>query len=155
MDFSLISVAASSIGAAKQIGAAALALRDSNMLAAEIGRMNDQLLKAQDSLFAHNTQLLTLQQELIEAREKLRAAEQRVSERASYELTEVSLGKWVYQHIPGAPGGTPHRRPHYVCQPCFDNGRKVVLQYIESDMGNVLDCQVCKASLYVGEDLPL
>ena len=160
MDFTLISGAISSIKTAKDIGTAALAIRDSNILATEVAKMNEQLLRAQDSLFTHNSQLLSLQQELFELRDKLRVAEARITERGRYQLAEVSVGKWVYLHRPNpidpvASGATPHGRPHYVCQPCFDNGRKVVLQYIESTMGNSLDCSVCNASLYVGEDLPL
>jgi hypothetical protein len=156
----LISGAISSIKAAKDIGAAAVAIRDSSMLAGEVVKMNEQLLRAQDSLFSHNAQLLSLQQELFELRDRLRTAETRIAERGRYQLAEVSVGKWVYLHKPDpdnpvASGATPYGRPHYVCQPCFDNGRKVVLQYVESTIGNSLDCSVCKASLYVAEDLPL
>ena len=154
MDFSLIPAALSSIKAAKDIGGAALALRDWNLLAVEISKMNDQLIKAQDAIFSHNAQLLDIQQRLFESTEKLRRAEETLAERGRYSLVQVGNLTWVYREsispsLARSDGKTPDP-PHYVCQACFDNGRKVVLQYMDGSFGQTLDCSVCKVSIYVG-----
>ena len=142
MDFGLISAAAASITAAVDIGRAAAGLRDGTLIAAEVAKINDQLLQAQQALFRHNADLLSLQQEHFEAIQKLRKAEAALAERGNYSLFEVGQGNWAYRGNAAAEqGGTFH----FLCQPCFDNGRKSVLAY--SDRSGMLDCSVCKAQV--------
>lgn len=114
--------------------------------------MNDQLLKAQDALFSHNAQLLALQQQLFETTEKLRKAEETIAERGRYSLVDVGGGQWAYRVniVPTRSGaGEPRaaQSAHYVCQPCFDNGRKVILQFGDAMGINQLWCPVCKTSV--------
>lgn len=147
MDFSLIAAAVSSIKAAKDIGAAALAARDDSLVSAEVAKMNGLLLDAQQALFDHNTQLLTLQQQLLETAEQLRKAQEALAQRGAYTLVETADGQWAYRVNTAPVLGGPvdpaaPQRLHYVCQPCFDNGRKVVLQF-GSAFGPALQCPVC------------
>lgn len=157
MDYSLIPAAIESIRMAKDIGNSILSIRDGNMLSSEVVRMNDQLLKAQEALFSHNTQLLGLQQQLFETSEKLRKAEETIAERGRYTLIETGRGQWAYRvNIPppvqsGASEPSLPQTPHYVCQSCFDNGRKVVLRLRKAMMGNefYLACPVCNISVNI------
>ncbi|WP_155773602.1 hypothetical protein [Burkholderia territorii] len=140
---SLISTAAASISLAKEIGKAAMGLRDFNAMAAKISDMNAALLTAQDSLFQHNAQLLTLQQELFQLRLELDAANAALSEKGRYELFEVSKGAFVYK----SKGESPDEPTHYVCQPCFDTERqKVVLKFHPEFQFHVAswNCPRCK-----------
>ena len=150
MDFGLISAAAASITAAVDISRAAAGLRDSALIAAEVAKINDQLLQAQQALFRHNADLLSLQQQHFETAQKLRKAEEALAERGRYSLFEVGQGNWAYR-VNFAPqqGGTSEpgatQTPHYLCQPCFDGGRKSVLAY--STFSGMLECSICKAQV--------
>lgn len=142
MDFSQISAIAAAVGAAKQLGEAALGIRDFNQLSGTVMNLNAQLLKAQEGLLAHNTELLQLQNEHFHAREKLRELEEALRERGRYTLVEVAPGNFAYrvnltpqESRPGEPSSTEPL--HYVCQSCFDNGRKVVMQ--ASNVRRLLD----------------
>lgn len=152
MDFTLIPAALSSIRAAKEIGSSALALRDWNLVAAEIGKLNEQLITAQESLFSHNAQLLELQQQVFTLTERARKAEDALAERGQYKLVEIGKRTWAYEHTPSSRKTEDVGVAHYVCQSCFDNGRKVVLQYFDSTVGETMDCPVCKVSIYVGPE---
>lgn len=154
MDYGLISVAATAITTAKELGKAAIGLRDFNQVAVAMSQINEQLLKAQDSLFSHNAQLMGLQQENFEAREELRKLKEALAERGRYSLFELSKGHFVYR-MNVTPDQSRTSNPssseplHYICQPCFDSGRKVVLQkytVMGTDCG--LNCSVCKTQFF-------
>lgn len=93
MDISLVTGAYASLKAAKDIGSALLEVRDFNQTAAKVAQLNDLLLKAQDSLFAHNAQLLELQGEHLETSQKLRKLEETLAERARYTLFEITTAR--------------------------------------------------------------
>lgn len=160
MDISLFTAAVSSINAAREIGRAAIAVRDFNQFAAVVAQINDQLLKAQDSLFAHNAQLLALQNEVFESREQLRKMQETLAQRGKYALIELGKGQFVYRSradaIPMTSGtGDPAftEPEHHICQICFDkHGIKSVLQRRVWMGGAVsLDCTNCKDSVPTGE----
>lgn len=135
MDLSLVSSAVASINAAKEIGKAALGLRDFNQMAAKISEMNASLLDAQNSLFTHNAQLLALQQDYFEATKELAEAKEALAEKGRYALFEIVPGSFAYR-ADARPTGTHDGNPvpaepeHYICQPCFDgpDRRKAVLR---------------------------
>lgn len=150
MDFSLISAAASSLRMATEIGAAALSLRDFNQLASEMAKMNGELLKAQQALFAHQTTLLDIQAKYAEATKELAQAHHTLQQRERYALFEIGAGKFVYRSQPAqgqensgiAITGEP---VHYLCQSCFDAGRKLVLQlFPDAADGPVAQCPSCQ-----------
>jgi hypothetical protein len=156
MDLSLIGAAVSSIGAAKEIGKAALGLRDFNQMATQISEMNAKLLDAQESLFAHNTQLLTLQQQHFETAQKLAEVEKALAEKGRYALFEIVPGSFAYRtHVDpyasaaGNPGAAEPE--HYICQPCFDgpDRRKVTLRLHPTTQYVVgwWHCPVCRTDI--------
>ena len=151
MDFSFVSGAATAIKTAIDIGRSALAVRDTVLIAGEVARMNDQLLQAQQSLFAHNTALLDLQQIHFETRDKLRIATEQLAEKGRYVLFQTGVGQFAYRVnlAPAFGGGGEPVLPeplHYICQQCFDRvGEKVVLRFEDSDQTPALGCPACKA----------
>lgn len=147
MDLSLIGAAAGAISAAKDIGKAALGIRDANLIAGEMAKLNDQLLAAQDALFRHNAQLLDLQQQHFDATMELQKLRERAAERARYVLGAVSAGAFAYRYQATDPDEAAAAPPHWLCQPCFDNGRKVVLSKIEVHRLPIWQCTVCKVGL--------
>lgn len=149
MDFSLIGAASTAISSAREFGKAALAVRDFNQMADIVSKLNDQILKAQDALFTHNAQLLTLQNEHIQTAQKLREMEEALAERGRYTLFELSPGVFAYRMnvLPVASEMSdplPAEPVHYVCQPCFDKRVKAVLQ---RHSVTAVRCPVC-ATIY-------
>lgn len=129
-------------------------IRDFNLVAEKAAAINEQLLKAQEALLAHNAAMFELQDKYFEAREELRKLQEAASERGRYTLFKFPQGHLAYRmnvtpQLGGAsqPGSTEPE--HYVCQPCFDNGRKVVLQQhlvMGAECG--LICPVCKTQVF-------
>lgn len=143
MDISYISATITALSTARDIAKTAVGIRDFNAMAATVSQLNDQILKAQDSLFSHQSQLIALQEELREAKERLRLAEKVVEDRGRYQLVELSLGVFVYLSKSGERedlAGTPH----YLCQPCFDVGRKAVLLRDENASAISHVCPLCR-----------
>lgn len=116
MDWTLVTSTFSSLKAAKEIGEGALALRDFNQASIAIAKINEQLLKAQESLFTHNSQLMELQQQYFEAREELRKLKETKSERERYALFELSTNNLVYRvNLPRKRAGPASQAPRSRC----------------------------------------
>lgn len=158
MDYSLISAAATAINAAKQLGKAALSVRDFNQVATTIAEINTELLKAQESLFAHKAQLQTLQQENLSLANSLRELQEKLAERDRYTLVEISDRTFVLgsHHANIAGNDLPQRLEpaHYICQPCMAKGIKSVLQKYSFYGAISLDCPICKEKFSTGETEP-
>lgn len=154
MDATQIGIVASSISVAKDIAKAMVGIRDHNLVAEKVAALTDQLLKAQEALLAHNTAMFELQNEHFEAREKLREVEKALSEKGRYTLIDLGRGYLAYRvDAPPEQGGAADpssaEAPHYVCQQCFDAGRKSVLQPLyQYGVQTAWTCHVCKAKLF-------
>lgn len=150
MDTSLITGAAACIKMAIDIGSNALAVRDGALVLETVTRMNDQLLKAQQALFAHNADLFGLQQEVFQAHNKLREAEELLAQRQNYMLVQTSKGQFAYGVNVGPQDGTviepgTPQPPHYVCQSCLDIRRQLaVLRYNGDPDLPLLTCPGCE-----------
>lgn len=146
MDLSIISAAAASLTAARDLGRAAMGVRDANLIAGTLTQMNDQILRAQDALFSHQAQLLALHEKLAHTQQQLRLAQEVVEQRSRYQLVELSLGVFVYRSKLGKSLATGHGEPlHYVCQPCLDvRGQKAVLIRYESMIEVTHRCPLCQ-----------
>lgn len=153
MDLSLITAASSALAVARDIGRAAVGLRDFNECAAAIAKINEHLLEAQDSLFAHNAELFALQQEAFEAREELRKAQETLAEHGKYALFEISPHVFVLRartdfgpHLSGAQNPPDLEAPHYICQPCLHVRRQRAVLVRSVFYGTeVFACPECKS----------
>lgn len=155
MDLTLVTGAVAALRTALDIGKTAVEIRDANKLNEVVIRMNEQLLQAQQSLFTHNAELMTLQQDHFKATQELRELKEALSERRRYTLVELVPGKFAYRAdaVPMASGAGNEVRPqpeHYICQPCFDGVSKVksVLQRSDSTYQRrtmtTWSCPTCK-----------
>jgi septal ring factor EnvC (AmiA/AmiB activator) len=139
MDLSLIGAATTALSAAMNIGKSAIGVRDFNQMATAIAQVNEQLLKAQESLFSHQTQLLTMQQELfglkdtlrqkesalIEAQDEIAKLKQKKLELDQYERFLHAGGRWAYRKKDASPDNEDE--PAY-CANCFEHEQLSVLQ---------------------------
>lgn len=132
MDISQINTIATSLAAAKDIAKALVGMRDGHLVNEATARLMQQLLDAQNALFAHNAALLQLQAEHFKSANEVVRLKEALDERTRYTLVELSPGHFALRmHQPpglcGAisPGTT--EPGHCVCQSCFSSGRKVVL----------------------------
>lgn len=158
MDLSLISATTTAIAAARDIGKAAIGLRDFNQMATAIAQLNEQLLKAQDSLFSHQTQLLTMQQEvfslkdtlrqteaaLIQAQDEISQLKEKKLELDQYERFMTSGGGWAYRRKNAPADGED--QPTY-CAHCFEEQQLSVLQPGTGPNRTYLVCHRCEAKL--------
>lgn len=149
MDLASISTAFSAIDLIRKGLSAAIDVRDFNKAAAELAKLNDALLSAQSALLAQNSALFELQSQKFETAEKLRKLEETLAEKGRYRLFELSRGTFVYRvDLTPAEGGTVDpssaQPDHYLCQPCWDQGRKSVLQHLGS---GIWRCSLCSQTV--------
>jgi len=152
MDFTLISGLVSGLKGAYDLGQAALSVRDSNKFALTISQINGQLFQAQQTLFTVSSQAYAMHQQLMEAQEENRKLKAAGQERENYALVELAQGCFALKSKvteASLSKETAAQPLHYVCQPCFDTGRKVVLQR-NSVMGVEcgLVCPVCRVQVF-------
>ncbi|KQM79835.1 hypothetical protein [Xylophilus sp. Leaf220] len=154
MDLSLITGTLSLLKGAQELGTAAIATRDAQKLTAAVTEINGKLLETQQALFSISTQAFELgqqNQKLHLEKQELQAA---AHQRARYTLAEVAPGNFAYR-LKSADSLKPgDAEPvHLVCQPCFDQGSKVVLMrtFRSSDTTRnyhaIWLCSACKLAL--------
>jgi hypothetical protein len=152
MDISGIAAVTSSVAAAASMAKALMGIRDHVLISERVAALYDQLLKAQEGLLAHNTALLQLQEEHFKVREEVRALKEAASDRGRYSLFKFPSGSVAYRmNVTPEEGGAVQpgaaQPEHYICQPCYDIGRKVVLQprYLLGGISGGLECTACQA----------
>ncbi|MBB5447113.1 MULTISPECIES: hypothetical protein [unclassified Paraburkholderia] len=158
MDFASFGSAVGALKSAIELGKTALELRDLNKVAPTIADMNAKLLEVQNSLLAHNTQLLELQGKHFAATEELRKVNEAMVERSRYALVHLGDGVFTYRvnlaPSVAASGDEPPPQPeHYICQSCFDDpagSRKVVLAPVGHN--GSLKCFHCSRGYQVPHD---
>lgn len=130
-------------GAIKNITTALVQERDREKLATLKIELTDKILELQ-------TKLLEVQSAVVLERETLRAAQDRIRElegnereKARYELAKLgTVGNvFAYRLRPESELTERQSEPsHFLCQPCFDSGKKSVLLVSTGESF----CPVCK-----------
>jgi len=158
MDLSLIGAATAALSAARDIGKSAIGIRDFNQMATAISQLNDQLLKAQDSLFSHQAQLLTMQQEvfglkdtlrqkeaaLVDAQDEIADLKQKKLELDQYERFLHVGGGWAYHRKDASADNEDE--PAY-CANCFEQEHLSVLQPGTGQNRTQLVCHRCDSKI--------
>ncbi|MDI9240766.1 hypothetical protein QLQ15_17825 [Lysobacter sp. LF1] len=135
----------------RQALSAALKARDFDQATLELAKLGDALLETQSAALRQTKVLFELQQQHLADAKQIKELQEAVLERARYSLYEVSERVFVYRSkasSEGQGGGEPGtlEPEHYVCQPCFDKGLRVVLQRWPFYMGaRALRCPGCGA----------
>jgi hypothetical protein len=151
MDLPSLTTIFTSLSFARDAITTALGMKTFNDASARITEAREQLLKAQDGLFVYAAKVAELQDKLRVTDGELRELKHMKLERSHYALVEISKDAWAYRSKPvldaGEHGLDAHQPSHYVCQGCFDDGRKFVLQRYGVD----LICPSCKTIVATGE----
>lgn len=153
MDIGSISTAYTSLQLAREAITAALGMKTFNDAAGRITEAREQLLKAQDGLFIYSAKLAELQEKLRVAESELTEMKRMKLERDQYTLVQITDGIWAYRSKAvseaGKNGLDSEQPPHYICQGCFDQGKKFVLQLV----GASWQCPGCKTFFSTGEPI--
>lgn len=135
----------------RQALCAALNARDFDQAAFQLAKLSDALLNTQGAAFRQTKVLFELQQQHMADARQIKELQEAILERDRYSLFEISERVFVYRSKvgnEGQGGGEPGalEPEHYVCQPCFDKGLRVVLQRWPFYMGaRALRCPGCGA----------
>lgn len=103
----------------------AIAARDDAKVTAALIDMSERLMNAYSAGLDAAANAGSLQSQLSAAQAEIAQLRGRLEERDAYVLHEIRPGAFTYTWKGVAGGGQP---AHHLCQPCFDDGRKVVLQ---------------------------
>ena len=162
MDLSLIASLGSAINSAVDLARSAVAVRDAAVMSVRVAEINEQLLSAQRSLFAHNTDLLALQQQMFQTQQELAVAKEALAKHRQYALFEISPGVHVYRsraaHTAQCPdmGEAFEVEPtHYVCPVCRGElGLYILLIRRETPIEIHHACPRCKET-FVEKEKPV
>ncbi|HBC7499301.1 TPA: hypothetical protein ACX381_001486 [Klebsiella pneumoniae] len=127
MDVNALLSSLTSIGA---IGKALLDERDSQKLATLKGDLSNKIIEAQSQFMQLHSTVIEQQRFILTLEERIRELEATSAEKARYQLTKLGTQRefFAYALRPDSelPQGTGEVA-HFLCQPCFDAGKKVVL----------------------------
>lgn len=127
-----------------------VAERDRQKAAAIHIQLTDQITKAQLSLLEAINAAGQQAEALAVARERVRQLEAQQRERERYQLVELAAGLGIFGYglRPAAELAERANEPaHFLCQPCFDTGRKAVLIQGEFAGSRTWRCPVCSTEL--------
>lgn len=152
---SLISSTGTSISILKDLGSALLNERDRQKAAAIYIEFTEKLIATQTELMQAQSAVIAQQGEMAVLAQRLRHLEAERTEKQRYELAKLGSRRefFVYRLRPAAELDERADEPlHFLCQPCFDGGKKVVL------VGNgdgYWGCPVCKLGAQVEPGTPI
>jgi hypothetical protein len=96
--------------------------------------------------------LASLQRANSELEKELHETKLKTQERERYTLAEAAPGVYAYRSNDAQQDGTP---PHYLCQPCYDKGEKVVLRRQDLHMwGWTMVCPTSDKHSFPAADKP-
>lgn len=151
---------AAALGGVKQIKDVAEAAVSAKE-AIDVGRVQSELLPAIVEAYTQLLEAKMAQMELAgrlrdaedamrQAHEQLARREDWATEAARYRLSIVGEHAYAYALKPEATGEEP---PHYLCQPCYGEQKKSVLQFAGWRNGwRVMRCPLCKAEVLFAPD---
>ncbi len=145
MDVTMLGTAITCLTAAADIGKSIVGIRDATVANNKVIEIQELLLKAQQSLFAHGSELQRLQQENFDFRERLRSLEAEALNKLNYTLVELKAGNWTLARRANKDIPDVFVPKRYACQPCFSLGREIVLLRGEFYGLVHYECPVCKS----------
>jgi len=146
MDFHIL---LASINSARQLGSALIAERDGIKAAAIQIDLSEKLIQAQSQISEVLAAIISKDAALSVLTERIRELEASQSERARYQLAKLgTVGEFfAYQLRPAGELSERTDEPaHFLCQPCFDAGKKGVLRVTPT----YAFCPLCKLNMQVG-----
>lgn len=127
MDVNALISSLTSIGT---IGKALIDERDSQKLATLKSDLTNKIIEAQSQFMQLHSTVIEQQRSILTLEQRIRELEAAGAEKARYQLTKLGTDGefFAYALRPESelPEGTGEVA-HFLCQPCFDAGKKVVL----------------------------
>lgn len=116
-----------------------------------VAAAKQQMLDLEHGLLVAKFAILDLEKENYRLTEHAGQLERLLSDRDKGKLHEIAPGAFGY--VLGDLPKTLKRGPWY-CQPCFENGRKIVFQRAKREFGfDVFQCSACGGHIKVPNDL--
>jgi hypothetical protein len=145
-----LSGAVSSAGTALEFLKTALKARDQAVIDKAVADMVDQLrnvnmaaLEASQEALKGVKEARQTDQRIAELEREIRELKAEADERGNYHLAQVGNNSFAYTFEDSPPDG---QQRHYLCQACYDNGRKkVVLQRIPGR--SILKFPTCESEI--------
>lgn len=153
MDISQVSALFQSVQVAAQLLGSAVEARDDAKLAKAQAEMHKAIADANGAVLAMQAKLFSQLEKLTAMHEQLALANQKIVELNNarleterYELFQFPSGAQAMRIKPESQGREPL---HYLCQPCFDQGSRMVLQPNEGAFGEYFICTKCQYKHWV------
>lgn len=124
-DIAFIAQAFTSLQATANIAKALIGVRDQAMIDAKLIELNQSLITAQGNVMQAQSEQSALIQEVCDLKQKIMDMENWRNEQQRYQLISPWAGGFVYALKESCKGADP---PHWICQQCYEKGRKSVLQ---------------------------
>jgi Zn finger protein HypA/HybF involved in hydrogenase expression len=124
-------------------------MRGDSENSAKLLELQKQIMAAQTSAIQANAAQTALIERVRDLEAQIAKFETWNAEKQRYELKAISPGALAYALKAEASGSEP---PHYICQTCYEKGKKSILQFSPStmvDVGipNTFDCPDCEAKV--------
>ena len=145
-----ITAALTSLGSLMGIAKTAVEARDDAKAKQAIDDMSERLTAALQGALSLAENASSLRMRLDEVEAELAKLKANVIERGRYQLAKLGTAGdfFAYRLRPATElVEQQDETPHFVCQSCFEGGRKVVLQIDSSNAS----CPVCKTQLPIGK----
>lgn len=152
---SLIAGAGASLTAVLQLGGAMVNERDRQKLAAIHAELTEKLLAAQAQLSQVLGAVIEQQRHIPILEQRIRELEAERTEKQRYVLAKIGSEREFFAYRLRGAAELVERideHPHFVCQPCFEAGKKVVL--VGNGDGYWM-CPVCKHGAQVEPETPI
>ena len=130
MDMTAIGVVSTSLNTAINIAKAMMDIHDATAVQGKVFELQRAIIDAQQSVFAANEERTALIERVRELEAQIAHLEAWNTEKHRYELKEIARGRFAYALKSEADGTEP---PHYICQACYEQSKKRVLQFKPSN----------------------
>jgi hypothetical protein len=149
MDMESISAAIGSLKTATDIVTGLVQLKLSSEVQAKVSELQGQILTAQASALAANSEQFSLLQQVRSLEAQIAQMKDWEAEKTKYDLTAIGTGAFTYARKADVQ---PPQPPHWICAACYENGVKSVLQDAGDHPQNhqrLYRCQRCKGDIQV------
>lgn len=135
-----IAQAFTSLQATAKIAKTLIGVRDQSIIDAKLIELNQSLITAQGNVMQAQSEQAALIQEVRSLKEQIMKLENWENEKARYQLIIPWAGFYVFALKDSAKNGEP---PHWICQKCYEDGRKVILQNVHKNNNRRITFVTC------------
>lgn len=138
----------SPLRAAGDVAKGLVDIRDTVKFGEAVIKLQSQILAAQSGALEAKIREGEMAGRIRELEEQLTQKEAWVAEKQRYRLVELPPSVFAYELIPQSANGDPQ---HYICQTCFQRGRKSILHATPAVNGiHHLKCYECGSDHRIG-----